>query len=237
MRTSLVRQRCEGCGSNPSHWYVDPYGQSFCEGCVGTERCFACSSPAQRWATPAIRLRDGRIRCGRCSFAAVDTQADVRRVVPAVRRFYEGLDIVTANRAQVVLVPSSAMVLPEGSALLGQTRLVRNRGRDTVRRIEIVGGLPQLLFERVLGHEIGHGFLAGCVPRPRTDDEVEGIAEMVSSWWLSHCDDSFARQLERGLWENPDPTYGGGYRMARSMTEGQPVAEIVRRLRLGHRLR
>ncbi|HVY09532.1 MAG TPA: protein DA1 [Mycobacteriales bacterium] len=140
------------------------------------------------------------------------------------------------NRAQVVLVPPSSIGPAGGSEALGLTRIVRANGVDAVRRIEIVSGLPQLLFERVLGHEIGHGFLAGCPDVPRTHAEVEGTCEMISSWWLHHRDNPFARQLLKSMRESPDPVYGGGYRLMRSAVDGQPVAEIVRRIRSGARI-
>jgi hypothetical protein len=36
--------------------------------------------------------------------------------------------------------------------------------------------------------------------------------------------------------ESPDPVYGSGYRMMRSAVDGQPVAEIARRVRSGARI-
>jgi hypothetical protein len=111
------------------------------------------------------------------------------------------------------------------------TRLERRGSTVQVQSVEIADGLPYLLFGRVLGHEIGHGFLAGCPTGSRTLAVDEGLCELISFWWLSAQSGDVARHLERTITENPDPVYGAGFRQSLAMTRGHAITQVVGRLR------
>jgi hypothetical protein len=217
--------------------FQDGLGTVFCSKCILGDRCLGCGTIAEQYRSPAERLRDGRVRCGHCAGEAVDAPSDLKSIVPQVRDFYTRIGVSLPNRAKVVLVEPHEITGHAGAGALGMTRMSTNRSSTTVTNVQITWGLPRLLFGRVLAHEIGHGFLAGCKSARRSERETEGICELISSWWLKTCDGPYSRNLERNLAENPSPEYGGGYRDAAAQTAGRAVGEVVDRLRRAGALR
>lgn len=173
-------------------------------------------------------LPDGRIRCARCSRGAVDDRADIGPVVHLVRPFLHSIGLRLPNRVRVDLLPPAELARRTQHGGEGFTMSVKTGiGPPTVVELCILQGLPPTKFGSVLAHEMAHGWLAGCPDVGRSQQEEEGICELVASWWLEHRGGRLAASILAGMRHSFDPVYGEGFRMALRATEGMTAQAVV----------
>lgn len=161
----------------------------------------------------------------------MDDQGATEQFVPAVRDLLRSYGIVLPNRVRVELTSAANMRL-RGSGVAGYTVVAPHVASPVVREIRIVDGLPGTLFGRILAHEIGHAWLAGCPAGIRSSSDEEGICEMLAAWWLEHRGGQLASHFLHQLKNNTDAIYGDGYRQIASVAEELPPREFVRRVAL-----
>jgi hypothetical protein len=88
-----------------------------------------------------------------------------------------------------------------------------NRGLTLQSEVAIKRGLPALLFDAVMAHELTHVWFRVHGVRPR-DVVEEGVAELTAHWLLGLMPSPHARAMRHRIAVNPDRTYGGGFRKA-----------------------
>lgn len=132
------------------------------------------------------------------------------------------------NRVRVEVVEPAALERQAGTHALGYTVWTSGASAE-VRHIRVSGGLPVTNFGRVLAHELGHAWLAGC-PGLRPDDEAEGLCELLGYYWLCHRGGRLSAFLIASMEANPDPVYGEGFRRAHQLAAGRQPAEIVKQV-------
>jgi hypothetical protein len=181
-------------------------------------------------------------RCPTCASGAVESQVDARLHLPGIRRDMAGLGVRLATPVQVRIVPV-AELNPDGGETpagfsFGMTyqRWTDIRATVDVVDIRVVAGLPPTMFGRVVTHEFGHAWLAqfgAAAVDPRTE---EGVGELFASAWLKRRRTPLADALRQELQENPDPTYGGGYRAVRASVVSHGVVAVLDQIRRTGRL-
>lgn len=225
--------RCVVCdGDLGASWCVDHFDEPVCHRCDHLPRCLGCEANTGGEGSRARTvLADGRVRCRRCSEGAVDTRADMGPTLRAVRGLLQSYGMRLANRVRVELARLEEVATPDNPDRMAYTYVVHTGvGRPTVAALRIVEGLPATQFGRLLAHEMGHAWLAGCPDVGRTPRDDEGLCELVASWWLHHRCGRLARHLLAAMCQNPDPIYGEGFRTAARRASELSPAEVVARV-------
>lgn len=194
-------------------------------------RCAFCLAPGSGGSGWRI-LGGDRPRCPTCSADAVDTPGDVRARLGAIRDTIRDLGFALRAPVRVQLATVAELTgavgrHPSGSPL-GTTEL-RTTGARTAEaiRILVLAGLPELVFGRVVGHELGHAWLAQFGARPLDPAVEEGVCELIAYAWLKRASTPFADALRDQIRRNPDPCYGGGFRTVHTATRQHTLKTVI----------
>jgi hypothetical protein len=122
-----------------------------------------------------------------------------------------------------------------GAPILGvisQVTTIDSAGRKIRRvpEIRLLRGRPRLVQGAVIAHELGHAWLFQKGLHGLPQDVEEGFCEYCSHHWLSRSLDPRAPYLMDRIAQNPDPTYGGGFRIIREMAGTSGLGEVLPRL-------
>ena len=109
---------------------------------------------------------------------------------------------------------------------LGLTLMTLYGGRSARREpleILILGGLPALLFGRIVAHEAMHAWLAqeGVSTLPAIEEE--GLCELAAYEWLGLRRGRLSRGLRGAAERNPAPVYGDGFRLVHRAGGAGPI--------------
>jgi hypothetical protein len=97
--------------------------------------------------------------------------------------------------------------------------------------IEIARGLPDINFGLTLAHEVGHAWLVQNNATNLEPSLAEGVCELFAAAWLKRRGTPVALTLRDFLATNPDPVYGGGYRMVRAAVVKHGMTDVLTYLR------
>jgi hypothetical protein len=220
-------------------WMQSSEGDVWCVSHERLPKCLWCGLPA-RASTPL------GVRCEQCSRGAVDVATDLREPLLRVGTHMAALGLNIEQPVTLVLRPVSEMrargLFDENNPhQLGVTHWQTSPEGQVVGPITIgiVGGLPGLHFRMVLAHEYAHALLvAWPAARSLPDVVAEGFAEVLAAEHLAVAGSVAAGQrLVRQMATNPDPVYGGGFRMVRPAVHRYGLATVLDALRHGRRAR
>ncbi len=168
--------------------------------------CTACGHPTVEHGNQAL--------CRACRPTIV-TNAEVATTrARAVRHYLSRRGMVISSRS---VRYGLAGVPHPGHASLGVTQATWHRSAaNSSCRIEVTikRGLPALLFDAVVAHELTHAWLRVHDVKPARVVE-EGVAELTAYWLLGRTGGRFAAALQHQIATNRNRTYGGGFRLAR----------------------
>jgi hypothetical protein len=231
---------CVVCGSRPAgQWMQSTDGDIWCLSHERLPKCMWCGLPA-RASTPL------GVRCERCSGGAVDVATDLREPLHQVGAHMAAFGLNIDQRVTLVLRPISEMrargLFEEHAPhQLGVTRWQTSAQGHVVGPITIgiIAGLPRLHFRRVLAHEYAHAlFVAWPAARSVPDVIAEGFAEVLAAEHLAGAGSGAAgRRLVQQMATNPDPIYGGGFRLVRPAVHRHGLSTVLDALRHGRRTR
>jgi hypothetical protein len=97
----------------------------------------------------------------------------------------------------------------------------------TIEEILIIDGLTRDHFEGVLAHEYGHAWLFEHHVDGLTQTEQEGFCEWIKYHWLRHLRTPLSLSLAQRLAGDPDPIYGGGFRLVQHQFENTGLAGLM----------
>jgi hypothetical protein len=226
---------CTVCGRRPVGSYeISLHEEVTCTSHDVLERCVLCSRPRCGGSAGWSRFTSSTVRCPTCVRDAVDTQEQARAHIPRVRRDMAALGIELTTRVRVELRDPDLVLVGHGSGVcLGvtKTRVWSDDRAAEVLGIEIARGLTPVHFGQVVAHEIGHAWLHqnGAV-----DLELalaEGLCELFAGAWLKRHGTPIAAALRDSMMANPDPVYGGGYRMVRDAVIRQGITDVLNHIR------
>ena len=210
---------CELCGERLGvEWHADEINRQICTRCARSEPCHACGLPRGRKAAVIAW-------CADCSRNLISTAQDLHPLFQSIRSFLRDRGISVDTGYEVCLVDPIRSLDPTGRCQ-GRTNFVATASGSRVVLIEIARSMPETLAGSVIAHELGHCWLAQC-PSGRTQQQEEGVCELISSWWLATRSDQLSRRLIHQIEFSEDPLYGVGFRQARDATGSRSVAQIV----------
>lgn len=168
-------------------------------------------------------LRPQNCLCPKCAASTVRDPALATRLMAAAQAWMktEGMAF-KQPRIPLFLVPSFPGDGQEASLSDGETlgrthvRAMGLRGiweRVDVERIEIRIGLPEMLFESTLVHELSHALLADRGVLGLKQVEEEGFCQLVEHRWASRLPSPTARLLRLQIEHRSDAVYGAGFRI------------------------
>jgi len=169
----------------------------------------------------------------------VDTTAQSRPIVEAIARWFYSRGMRFGRmKLKVELVDAQALGNPEGYQAADPTHgyimgmalqsWKHENGQKVrwVKGLKILAGLPQVSFEGVASHELGHAWLFLHEVDPLEPWEEEGFCNVLRYLWHRNHDSAEAAHWVKILMEDPDPVYGEGFRKVRDLLKpiGLPAA-------------
>lgn len=187
-----------------------------------THQCSACSRFLSPKTHQGIQYEDGRLLCGLCQMTAVNTPEDVE---PSRQRVLQTLSALgfhyIPDYLAITLSPqyrlNQQLKTHQNANSHGLTKTVEKRvnGQLAYREhsIFILYGLPRLVFEGVLAHELLHVWLNEHPhTRDRSAADTEGFCNLATAQIYHQDTTPLAAFLHQRMQSNPDPIYGEGYR-------------------------
>ena len=227
-------ERCGLCGRRPvGPVEVSLHGVVTCAGHPISGRCFFCGQPHTQARPPGWRRFAGPLmRCPTCLVDAVETQQEARVWLPVVRREMAAIGIQLPTRIPVRLVDpeelNPAGQLSNQDMILGVTESTSVDGRaPEVVEIRVAEGQPPLRFGQVVAHEMGHAWLKQHGSHRLELDIEEGLCELFAHGWLKRQRTPVADEMRRRIRENPDQTYGEGFRKVYAAAKRNGVATVM----------
>jgi hypothetical protein len=220
--------RCAGCERPIGEGdYVPIRGAPWHRPCFEAEfiACFCCGDHVRRGAASGTSAMP---YCPGCS-ATVVTRPKAARLFQGVEAWAIALGMGFALPPPLKLVRRPGLIgrLAWG-ACLGLTKWSTLPGGSVVvHGIQIVEGLPEVLFQATVAHELTHAWLAPRLTGREPAPSVEGLCELVSFHCLEALGGTTALRRCEVMTQNPDPVYGEGLRRSLDRTDGRPIDEVL----------
>jgi len=214
---------CDICNRLLTGGLIDAWGNKMCGSHLNTdvEHCSSCSAFTRREHT----LADGRVLCKRCFGVAIKPEDSIENIkILVVDSLYNvgfcdlpvkdiSFEVVTAQRlAEVRKEPANTQVKGFTYSTINTTSTL---GVVTTRKykhhIYMLTHLTKEEFAGTLAHELLHVWLFQNDVK-MSDKMVEGFCNMGAHLIYSSISDDYAKMRVKSLQENPDPTYGDGFR-------------------------
>ena len=238
-----IALRCDVCGLPLEGTYKeDHWGTKYhLEHEHELDRCAYCARfICQSVTGGGYDYDDGRHVCAICYKSAVTEKWQVYAAVERVRSLLakHSISVDMAEIPVSLVSPQqlSALSGVDSDDEMGFCKLLNTvYAGETIARshsVFILIGLPELVFEGVLAHEMMHAWLnLNCrkLPPPR---HTEGSANYASYLTYSQYDNDFARYLIQSLEKSPDPLYGEGYRQIKKYVDRHGLPSLLITLKL-----
>ncbi len=192
---------------------VDYFGTAFCAVHVQQyPACVFCS----RLVPTATRAG---ATCSVCRESAIASSVEATRPVELVRAWLanRGISLKKETVALELCDHSKLNALSNvwlGSKCLGVTRTTLGNPFLSPSSVGILSGLPVILFEGVVAHELGHAWLHQSGVHGLTLKEAEGLCELLSfCFYKEGATETEAMYHAQSIEKNPDAVYGDGFRL------------------------
>jgi hypothetical protein len=236
----LFAPKCFYCDVPMEGEYVrDAWGLVFCPPHTNSlTPCIYCGRLVDGYKLPGRKSEAG-VECRICSETSVET---LEAAVPLFDRTiqwaagrnlsFPSVPLHLSNLADLMAKSSE----PNGHRKLGTTRVSTTtcNGLITkveIERIDILRGLPRILFCSVAAHEAGHAWLRSLGVDRLTPPEEEGFCELLAFTWLSEESTQDRTFYAQRIAKNNDAVYGDGFRRLRALSAIHGLAGLVDSLR------
>jgi hypothetical protein len=225
------------CRPNGNGTYqISLHGEAVCTGHPVLERCPLCTLARTPDGTGWTRYDGTRNRCPTCAADAVETQDDIRRVLPSIRADMARLGVRLGSRVRVVVVDADVVRRsrhqPPDSIVGGVTDRVRwPDGTVSATGITVPRGLTETHFGAAVAHEIGHCWLIEQRVLELPGPIEEGLCQVFAAAWLKRRSTRFAAALRDSIAISPDPVYGEGYRRVHAEVVTRGITSVLAGLR------
>ena len=120
---------------------------------------------------------------------------------------------------------------------MSETQVLNGRVISTnVRGVAVLAGLPELLFQGVVIHELGHVWLVVQGVQKLPSWQEEGFCELLSYRFYTEMSTLEARYRTENIARNPNPVYGDGFRRIRAYTDRIGFQRLLEELQTTKRL-
>lgn len=231
--------KCSLCGTPAASGIMigGSDGKFFCPQCAAKPKCFCCDLPGN-----CSKLTDGRDICAKCAETAVmDMDAalpvinDVRKTMRDRFNLYTEHDIkfklIDIDKLKKLTpVEHTGMELGlyhyqetieetvlKGTSIWGKViSKTKDRKREESYIIFLLYGMSKQKLIEVTAHELGHDWMQEFYPNIREFKIKEGWAEYVAFL----VNEAYGQKyMNSRINDNPDYTYGDGFRMIRDIVE------------------
>ena len=233
--------RCGICGVVLRGSYLqDTWGTQICPSHrADCPPCRFCGRLVPARALAAAGRLGGESRCPLCRSHAIDGMTQARPLFQDLVGWlnreglrYGNLGLRVELRDQIANIGGAVGT----GGVLGVTieHTQQFGGLIQQRRVETVAvlrGIPSPLFQGVAAHELGHVWLSVHGVRPLPAEAEEGFCELLAHRrHLALGQQPYARMIEA----NPEPIYGGGYRLASALSAKLGFATLLAQLQRTH---
>lgn len=236
-------QPCAICQAPLKGKYLqDSWGHQACtqHGGRKTQQCHVCARLiGQATSQGGVQYGDGRIVCGLCRMSEVTTPAQIeqsrQRVLQALHAV--GFDYIP-NYIAVSLGDKQTLnrSLGRGGNCHGFTKTIErtvNGQKHSEHSIFILYGLPRLMFEGVLAHELIHVWLNERQLNHHAPREIEGFCNLGTAWIYQEDATPLANVLLERMQKSADPVYGEGYRRQLKRVQSQGWVATIAAMQQG----
>ncbi len=243
-----VLPKCAVCLEPLSGTYtIDAYGNKY-HSSHNREmnKCSCCDRIISKNTTGGGNaLADGRYICNICGATSVYSQREIERTfnLTVQRLISMGLNL-ELNRIKIKGVDVNGMMRYADNYSPGMqgycsSETEKEYVNDKLKRtttshtIYVLNGLPSILLESVIAHELMHAWLYDTTPNRHSSNITEGSCNYISYLYLLENKVSQSGDFIRKLENNPDPVYGGGFRDIKKRFSGRPLRELLEYLKKG----
>ncbi|MBK8370358.1 MAG: protein DA1 [Saprospiraceae bacterium] len=181
------------------------------------DQCYCCHRFVDKSSRKTVIYSDGRIVCKDCHSKAVNTQPCGRNARESVVKMFDQAGLkLPVNKIQLFINDKeyAKKSLGRGDEFHGLTITTTEYkwlSRRKTYKVFILSGLHEVAFKGILAHEFMHVFIAENNIKLNLQDE-EGLCELVNYFTLEVSHTRIGNILMEMIRNNPDPTYGGGFR-------------------------
>jgi len=242
-----VAERCAVCGQPLSgEYFRDVYGNIFhrqhrqelpeCDNC-GRVIC-------ERITKGGFQLNDGRNICGLCySDEITDSETILQILTEVIAKLKtQGFEVDVSNvavRASDRIELRNAAAERYSDRMHGftdtkvKTQYVNGEAvsKDEKHTIYVLSAVKPIYFASTLAHELMHVWLFQNTKDDHSDQLREGSCNFISLKYLESISDPLAKELILQLNNDPDETYGGGFRAVSGKFGGKPLSSLFTYLR------
>lgn len=217
---------CSVCqGELTGKYLYNPWGEAVHPQHQGkkTHQCSACHRFLSSSTQQGLQYGDGRILCGLCQITAITEQTAIahsqQRVIKILKAVgFEYIpDYISITLSDQRRLNQYLKKKPHANSH-GLTKTVEKSVNGVLKYREhsifILYGLPRLIFEGVLAHELLHVWLnERANTRERSAQEIEGFCNLATALVYQEKETPLSIYLRQRMHEDPDTVYGDGYRL------------------------
>lgn len=230
-----VALRCDLCNQVIDGQYVvDHWGNKYHkEHERSTPACEYCGRLiSARTSRGGTMYGDGRYVCGYCLTDAVNDITTARRIMQSVKEKLHAAGIDVVNDAiKLTLTDRDNLRHISWTGHTDESGLTKYieqtiDGVCIVRDFEIfiLSGMPRIVFNEVMAHELMHVWLYTNAPRKLSAALSEGSCNYASFILLNQSYGAMAEYELDNLLANPDPIYGEGFRRVKRLVSDKGTA-------------
>lgn len=188
------------------------------------------------------------IRCPICRSTVIETREEAQQPYHRAKQWVGSQGLRYNNlplKLEIVNRETLAHYLDERGesephslgATMSETRTVNGRVMSTeVSGVAVLAGLPELLFQGVVVHELGHVWLVVQGVQNLPSWQEEGFCELLSYRFYGDVNTLEGRYRAENIERNPNPVYGEGFRRVREYANRVGFQRLLDELQATKRL-
>jgi hypothetical protein len=242
-----VAPRCAFCGEPlVGEFLVDQWGTKYCKKHQGRyPACAYCGRlvPPQMQESPGVH---DAVRCPLCRKSAIEVKDEAQPIFKRLIQWVGSQGLRYNNLHLSLELCDRAMLAhylqgkPDHRTLGATLRSTYSKNgrvvRTEVEGVAILQGLPEVRFEGVVIHELGHVWLVVHDIHGLPSWAEEGFCELLAYRYYSQILTHEHQYYAQGILNNPDPVYGEGFRRVRAIADRMGFQHFIEQLRLTKRL-
>ncbi len=237
-----IAPRCAYCGKPlVDEYFIDHWGQQYCK--AHQDQYQPCDYCGRLISPDQMERKVDTIRCPICRSSSIEADIEAKPLFSQAIRWVSSQGLTYNNlRLELKLCDRQklAQLLQGHSHMLGATfgTSIQNGSvmRTEVNGIAVLQGLPATLFQGVTVHELGHVWLIVQGIRDLPAWAEEGFCELLSYRYYNDLHTQESIFHSEGIEQNPNPTYGDGFRRIRALSDALGFPRFLEILRTTKRL-
>ena len=215
----------------------DEWGAHYCvEHGPHLPRCCFCGRLARQRHEHAPDEGE-RLICRTCRSSAIDSDAQARPLFRQVMHWAAGQGLTFNSPVPRLHLSEPAHLsalgrAPGGQELGATLATTYQRSQAEVQRIvdgvAILRGVPSIVFEGTLAHELGHVWLIAQAVQGWPPSDEEGFCQLLAYRYYSQVSTDDSRHQARQIERNADAIYGEGFRRVRAMADAVGFHHLLR---------